>query len=116
LSVDYSESGAALKEIKPETNDPIDESLDTLREAANSLIDEINKNIDEYNTIAEEARKYSDLYQPIDNVEVHTFDSTQEYKNYINTIHAQYDTLQDRIDEMKTLINQRSNLYDEIWQ
>ena len=116
LSVDYSESGAALKEIKPETNDPIDESLDTLREAANSLIDEINKNIDEYNTIAEEARKYSDLYQPIDNVEVHTFDSAQEYKNYINTIHAQYDTLQDRIDEMKTLINQRSNLYDEVWQ
>jgi hypothetical protein len=62
LTVDYSESGAALKEIKPETNDPIDESLDTLREAANSLIDEINKNIDEYNTIAEEARKYSDVY------------------------------------------------------
>jgi hypothetical protein len=44
------------------------------------------------------------------------FDSQQEYKNYINTIHAQYDTLQDRIDEMKTLINQRSNLYDEVWQ
>ena len=116
LSVDYSESGAALKEIKAETNDPVDESLDTLKTAASDLIDEINKNIDEYNIIAEEARKYSDLYRQLDKVEVQSFDSTQEYVNYINTIHAQYDTLQDRIDEMKTLINQRSNLYDEVWQ
>ena len=116
LSVDYSDSGAALKEVKPETNDPIVESLDTLREAANGLIDEVNNTIDEYNTIAEEARKYSDVYRPLDRVDVQVFDSEQEYINYINTIHAKYDTLQDRIDEMRTLINQRSNIYEEVWQ
>jgi DNA repair exonuclease SbcCD ATPase subunit len=116
LSVDYSDSGAALMAIKPETADNTDESLETLTEAANSLILEINKNVDEYNAIAEEARKYSDLYQPIPHAEVQVFDSEQEYVNYINTIHAQYDTLQDRIDEMRTLINQRSNLYDEVWE
>jgi hypothetical protein len=70
LSVDYSDSGAALKEVKPDTNDPIVESLDTLREAANGLINEVNNTIDEYNTIAEEARKYSDVYRPLDRVDV----------------------------------------------
>jgi chromosome segregation ATPase len=116
LSVDYSDSGAALKAIKPETNDPVDESLETLTEAATSLAEEINKNVDEYNTVAEEARKYSDVYKPISHINVPSFDSEQEYVNYINTLHAQYDTLQDRIDEMRTLINQRSNLYDEVWE
>lgn len=116
LTVDYSETGAALKEVKPDTNDPVEESLDELKKAAVDLANEINNTIDEYNIISEEARKYSDVYLPLDLINVPKFDSQQEYVNYINTIHAKYDTLQDRIDEMRILINQRSNLYDEIWQ
>lgn len=115
LSIEYDQNGSELIEVKAEFQDPTD-NIESQKVAAEQLVSNINKNISEYNEIAKEARKYEDIYQPIDNIKLQQYESGQEYADYLNSLHAQYDTLTDRIDEMRTLINQRSNLYDEVWQ
>lgn len=113
LTVDHGSNGEMLKAIKPESTINPSDNADELKETSGILVNNINAIIDEYNTVAEEARKYSDLYGEIENIVAQTFESAQEYSDYISNLHAQYDTLQDRIDEMKTLINKQSNIYNE---
>jgi hypothetical protein len=104
-----------LIEVKPDTQDEHYQSLDEYKASAEALVNEINKNINEYNTVAREARKYSDLYEYIDNIELQDYDSIQTYSDYVNTLHARYDSLIDRINEMKNLINRNENVYEDAW-
>jgi len=39
-------------------------------------------------------------------ITIQSFESVQEYTDYISSLHAKYDRVIDRIDEMKTIINQ----------
>ena len=104
-----------LIEVKPDTQDEHYQSLDEYKVGAEALVNEINKNINEYNTVAREARKYSDLYEYIDNIELQNYDSIQTYSDYVNTLHARYDSLIDRINDMKNLINRNENVYEDAW-
>lgn len=115
LTVDI-ENNKYLIQVRPETQDSHDESVGELRESAENIVSEINSNVEEYNRIAEEARKYSDLYDSITPAELQEFETVQDYTDYINQLHAKYDSVIDRIDEMKQLINRNENLYSEYWR
>ena len=115
FGIEYDQNGSELMEVKAEFQDPVD-NVDVQKDAAEQLVDNINKNIAEYNEVAEEARKYDGVYQPIESIELQQYESEQEYADYLNSLHADYDNLTDRIHEMRTLINQKSNIYDEVWQ
>lgn len=101
--------------IKPDTQDEHDESIEGQRKAVQDFVEQINGNISEYNTLVEEALRYVTGYEPLQHITAQQFESVQEYVDYLNTLHAQYDTLTDRINQLKTIINQQHNLYDEVW-
>lgn len=114
LSVEIRNNSFVI-EVKPDSQDEHYQSLEDYESGAEALVDEINRNITEYNTLVEEARRYSDLYEYIDPIELQQYDSIQEYVDYVNTLHARYDNLIDRINEMKQVINRGDNLYEEVW-
>lgn len=101
--------------VRPDTADVVASSLDELKQSVQSMVNEINKQIDEYNSFVYESILYTDKYQPVNNIENVVFDTEQEYTDYINQLHAKYDTIGDRIDEVRTFIQEHYNMYTEVW-
>ena len=110
------DNGNFVIEVKPDTQDEHYQSLDEYKNSAESLVQEINKNIAEYNSLLHQVQMYSDLYEYINPIELQTYNSEQEYADYINTLHARYDNMLDRINEIRQTINRNDNLYQEVFE
>jgi len=104
LTIDI-ENGNHFIPVRPDTQDEHIETLDESIAAAESIVNEINKNINEYNILAEEANKYVGNNPILDNISLQSFESVQEYIDYLNTLHANYDYLTDKIIDLRTIIN-----------
>lgn len=83
LTIDI-KNGSYFIPVKAETQDPHDDTVEGMRNSVESIVSEINKNIKEYNTYAEEARKFVDGYPEMPEITPDTFESVQQYNDYLN--------------------------------
>jgi len=113
--VEKSEDGRALIPVKTNLERTYSADVEQQKQYAKDLVDQINKNIEEYNRFVEEASKYSDEYSKLSAIELQEYSTAGEYSTYMDMLHAKYDDISSRINDLKQAIQNSINFENIVW-
>lgn len=115
IVVEKSDDGRALIPIKTNFSRTYSDDVEQQRKNAEELVNQINKYIEEYNSLVDEAKKYTDEYSELPAIELQEYTTATEYSTYMEALHAKYDDLSSRINDLRQAIQNNIEVDNTIW-
>lgn len=115
IMVEKTEDGKALIPVKTNLDRTYSDNVEQQKKDAKDLVDQINKNIEEYNQLVKEAKKYLNEYSELDSVELQEYTTATEYSTYMDMLHAKYDDLSSRINDLRQAIQNSIESENTVW-